>query len=168
MKLYITNWSMMKIHFFFFAKQDSSLVLCIVFSLKGLWSENDPFMPELFWPFLFLSADQVIVFSWLVIYTADSYMLQQFHNCFCVSVKRRIVNNLYVFSLARPCTIEKKLVIFFPEMIKTCPLMNKFEKKESGRGHFLVYLWPFWKPCKMLTPPQVSHFSRISIIIFAS
>ena len=59
-------------------------------------------------------------------------------------VKPRIDKKFYVFSLALPCTIEKKLLIFF--FLKWLKLVYwcKFEKKIVG-GQFLVYLWPFWK-----------------------
>ena len=42
------------------------------------------------------------------------------------------------FSLALPCTIEKKIVNCFP--LNACPLMNKFEEEKIVGGKFLVYL----------------------------
>ena len=47
-------------------------------------------------------------------------------------------SSFYFFSLALPCTIEKKLVIFFPEMINACPLMNKLEKEIGLFGLFMA------------------------------
>ena len=51
----------------------------------------------------------------------------------CISkVKPRIANNFYVFSLALPFQNREKNDKFsFHEMIKACPLINKFETKNS-------------------------------------
>ena len=97
-------------------------------SKKKIW------LGTFFWSNLtiFISfSGSVNVFSELVIDTGDSYMFASISK-----VKSRIDNKLYVFSLALHCTIEKKLVreelvIFFPEMIKACPLMNTFQKKNN-------------------------------------
>ena len=75
----------LKIWFFLYSRLPRLFLL-----LKGLWSGKKNFVKSwaiLLGAFFISFSGSVIVFSGPVIDTADSYMLQQFHNCFRVSVK---------------------------------------------------------------------------------
>ena len=111
------------------------------------------------------------VFSRLVIDIADSYMLQQFHNCFHVSVKLNrgliiIFTTFPLHSLAQKYNREK-IHIFFPEMMKACPLINNLEKKNSRGSVFGLFL-ALLKVAQNVDATAAGSGSCFSIIILAS